>query len=84
MLFSVYYLMRFCGCCGTRVNVSLWLLDATSGITRATVVLGYFPGGELRDGDAGKDADEQLAGQSFLIPFLLRMGYAPCRLWLIF
>jgi hypothetical protein len=40
--------------------------------------------GELCDGDAGKDADEQLAAQSFLIPFLLRMGYASCGLWLIF
>jgi hypothetical protein len=46
--------------------------------------VGKNPGGELCDGDAGKDADEQLAAQSFLIPFLLRMGYASCGLWLIF
>jgi hypothetical protein len=40
---------------------------------------GENPGGELRDGDAGKDADEQLAGQSLFDPTLVENG--TCTLW---
>jgi hypothetical protein len=41
--------------------------------------VGKNPGGELRDGDAGKDADEQLAGQSLFDPTLVKDGI--CTLW---
>jgi hypothetical protein len=37
------------------------------------------PEGELRDGDAGKDADEQLASQSLFDPTLVKDG--TCTLW---
>ena len=37
------------------------------------------PGGELRNGDAGKDADEQLPGQSIFDPTLVEDGI--CTLW---
>jgi hypothetical protein len=37
------------------------------------------PGGELRDADAGEDADEQLPGQSFFDP--TRVEYGICTLW---
>jgi hypothetical protein len=40
---------------------------------------GRNPGGELRDGDAGEDADEQLAGQSLFDPTLVEDGM--CTLW---
>jgi hypothetical protein len=40
---------------------------------------GMNPGGELRDGDAGKDADEQLADQSLFDPTLVKDGI--CTLW---
>jgi hypothetical protein len=35
---------------------------------------GKNPGGELRDGDAGKDADEHLASQSVFEPTLAEYG----------
>jgi hypothetical protein len=41
--------------------------------------VGENPSGELRDGDAGEDADEQLAGQSLFDPTLVKDG--ECTLW---
>ena len=40
---------------------------------------GMNPEGELRNGDAGKDADEQLAGQSLFNPTLVEDR--TCTLW---
>lgn len=41
--------------------------------------VGKNPGGELREGDTGKDADEQLVGQSLFDPALVKDGI--CTLW---
>jgi len=85
---SRIYQEPFVNIVGKNNNNNPWLRAALETETHAACYVGRRtdhrcagknPGGELRDGDAGKDADEQLAGQSLFEPILAKDG--TCTLW---